>query len=256
MKIKSILALAACAFTVVASATSTPKGFTEDLDAAIAEAKTSGKYVYACFSGSDWCIWCKRLEGEVFSDKTFDFAGAVKDDYILVFIDSPRDKSVLSEKAKENNPKLIKKFEVRGFPTALILDGEGKQVASTGYRAGGAKNYAQYLKLLKKFGSKGLEEKQEAIDKKYFQATNSKTNDALKPLQQNPSLEDFKNAKTAFEALVTELEAVKIDPADADIGEMQRASKIAQLNRFLGMINRDLARREAKAKAKEAKKDK
>ena len=255
MKIKSILTLAACAFTIVAAATSTPKGFTEDLDAAIAEAKTSGKYVYACFSGSDWCIWCKRLESEVFSDKTFDFVGALKDDYIFVFIDSPRDKSVLSEKAKENNPKLTKKFEVRGYPTALILDGEGKQLGKTGYRAGGAKAYAQYLKLFKKFGEEGLNKKTAEIDKKYFAATTEKLGTALKPLQQNqPSVDDFKNAKVAFEGLVKELEEIKIDPADAELGEMQRAAKIAQIKRFIGMIERDLARRAAKAK--EANKDK
>ena len=44
MKVKSILALAASVFTLaVLAATSTPKGFTDDLDAALAQAKTSGK---------------------------------------------------------------------------------------------------------------------------------------------------------------------------------------------------------------------
>jgi len=247
MQMKSILALAACAFTLVAAAaTSTPKGFTEDLDAAIAEAKTSGKYVYACFSGSDWCIWCKRLEGEVFSDATYDFVGSLKDDYLFVFLDYPSDKSRLSEGAKARNPELKKKYKISGYPTVLILDGEGKTIEKTGYRAGGAKPYAQWLKLLKKFGPKVLKEKQEEINKKYFAATSEKLGAALKPLQSNPTLEDFQKAKVAFEALVKDIEAVKVDAADAELGEMQRTSSLAQVKRFLKMIDRDLERRAKK----------
>ena len=254
MKIKSLLALAACAVTIAATAaSSTPKGFPADLDAALAAAKTSGKYVYACFSGSDWCIWCKRLEGEVFSDKTFDFVGALKDDYLFVFIDSPSNKDLLDEKAKENNPKLAKKFGIRGYPTALILDGEGKTIAKTGYRAGGAKPYAQYLKLLKKYGEEGLKAKSKEVGKKYFAASEAKLGEVLKPLNDNPTTEVFKAAKVSMEAMIKDLEAVKVDAADAEIGEMERATKIAQIKRFLGMIDRDLKRREAQAAEKKDK---
>lgn len=130
---------------------STPSGFTDDLDAALASAKTSGKLVYACFSGSDWCGWCQRLEQEVLSKA--EFQDAVKDAYELVYIDSPSDKSLLSERARKENPKLTKKFGIRGFPTALILDGEGRKVAETGYRRGGPEKYAKYLKALKKNGA-------------------------------------------------------------------------------------------------------
>ena len=160
MKLKSILTLAACACSFLAlAASSTPKGFTDDLDAALAEAKKTGKYVYACFSGSDWCIWCKRLEGEVFSDKECDFTGSLKDDYLFVFIDRPRDASVLSDAAKARNPKLIKQYEIHGYPTVLILDGDGKQVAKTGYRKGGAKPYVAYLKDVRKNVAKPAEAK-------------------------------------------------------------------------------------------------
>ena len=38
------------------------KGFDADYDAAAARAKVSGKPIFALFTGSDWCIWCKRLE--------------------------------------------------------------------------------------------------------------------------------------------------------------------------------------------------
>ena len=129
-------------------ATSTPAGFTDNLDEALAKAKAEGKLVYACFSGSDWCGFCIMLEKEVLSDPLF--VAGVTDDYVLVFIDSPRDKSRLSERAKAENGKLKAKYGIRGYPTALILDGDGKKVGETGYRQGGAAEYVKHLKSFRR----------------------------------------------------------------------------------------------------------
>ena len=129
-------------------ATSTPAGFTDNLDEALAKAKAEGKLVYACFSGSDWCYWCKKLEKEVLSDPLF--VAGVMDDYVLVFIDSPENKALLSDRAKAENEKLTKKYGIRGFPTALILDGDGNRIGKTGYRQGGAAEYVKHLKSFRK----------------------------------------------------------------------------------------------------------
>ncbi len=129
-------------------ATSTLAGFTDNLDEALAKAKAEGKLVYACFSGSDWCYWCKKLEKEVLSDPLF--VASVMDDYVLVFIDSPENQALLSDHAKAENEKLTKKYGIRGFPTALILDGDGKKVGETGYRQGGAAEYVKHLQSFRK----------------------------------------------------------------------------------------------------------
>ena len=71
-------------------------------------------------------------------------------DFVLVFIDTPSDKSVLTERAKKENPKLVKKYGIKGFPMTLILNGDGKKVGETGYRKGGAKPYAEHLLDIKK----------------------------------------------------------------------------------------------------------
>lgn len=123
--------------------TSTPAGFTDNLDEAFAKAKAEGKLVYVCFSGSDWCYWCKKLDKEVLSDPLF-VAGVI-DDYVLVFIDSPHDKALLSDRAKAENEKLTKKYGIEGYPTALIFDSDGKKIGKTGYRKGGAAKYVEYL---------------------------------------------------------------------------------------------------------------
>ncbi len=129
---------------VEAKKSSTPKGFGDDLDAAFERAKASGKLVYACFSGSDWCGWCKKLEMEVFSDASF--IDALKDKYEFVYIDSPKDKTCLSENAKAKNPELVKKFNIRGFPSMIIFKADKTiLMQDSAYRNGGAKGYIEFL---------------------------------------------------------------------------------------------------------------
>lgn len=126
------------------AAPSTPAGFTDDLDAALGAAKKSGKTVYAVFSGSDWCYWCKVLEQGYLSKK--DFVKEASKKLELVFIDTPRDKSVLSEKAREKNPALVKKYGIRGFPTVMFIkpDGTGVKASRPG-RDMSPKDYAKQL---------------------------------------------------------------------------------------------------------------
>ena len=142
---KKTFSLAVSAFALcVCAATSTPEGFTDDLDAAIAASKASGKTVYAVFSGSDWCYWCKVLEEGYLSKK--DFVEEASRNLELVFVDSPRDKSLLSEKARKNNPTLVGKYAIRGFPTAMFIaaDGTGEK-APRPAKGMAPKDYAKQL---------------------------------------------------------------------------------------------------------------
>lgn len=122
---------------------STPAGFIDDYDLALERAKAEGKYIIADFSGSDWCFWCQRLDKEVFAEE--DFISVATNKYVLLMVDSPRNKAVLSEKAKAQNPQLRRRYKISQFPTVLILDGEGKIMGETGFLGGGPKNYLQHL---------------------------------------------------------------------------------------------------------------
>ena len=136
--------IAAAMSLSIMAATSTPEGFTDDLDAAIAASKKSGKTVYAVFSGSDWCYWCKVLEQGYLSKK--DFVKEASKKLELVFIDSPRDKSMLSDKARENNPTLVKKYGIRGYPTVMFIAQDGSGVkASRPAKNVSPKEYAKQL---------------------------------------------------------------------------------------------------------------
>ena len=120
----------------------------ENFDEALAAAKSLNRPVLIDFTGSDWCGWCIRLDREVFSQKAF--IKYAKRDLVLLKLDFPQRKK-LSEALQKQNRELAKKFGIRGFPTIVIVNSEGNEIARTGYQPGGDKKYVKNLKeLLKK----------------------------------------------------------------------------------------------------------
>jgi protein disulfide-isomerase len=97
------------------------------------------------FTGSDWCGWCKKLQQEVFSSP--DFAQAAGNSFIFVEVDFPKNKQLPPEEVQQN-AQLKQKYGVSGFPTVVILDSNQNFVAQSGYRPGGGRAYADYLRQL------------------------------------------------------------------------------------------------------------
>jgi len=119
-----------------------------DFEKAKATAHERNLPILADFSGSDWCGWCMALEREVFSQTAFsEFA---KDNLVLFLADFPSAKEQTAAVKKQNN-ELAARYGIRGYPTILLLDADGKELARTGYRKGGAKGYVEHIEsLLKK----------------------------------------------------------------------------------------------------------
>jgi len=94
-----------------------------DLEAAKKRAKDEGKPLMVEFTGSDWCPPCIMMEKEVFSKETF--LKEAQKTYILVKLDTPKaeDKAEM----KKANRELMKKYEVKGVPSVLLFDQEGKE---------------------------------------------------------------------------------------------------------------------------------
>jgi len=114
-----------------------------NLEKAVEQAKKENKTVLVNFTGSDWCIWCKRLSSEVFQQKEFE--EYAKKSLVLVMLDFPKDIEQTQE-IKEYNNTLAQKYGIQGFPTILLIDGQGKLVAQTGYQPGGAVKYVEHIK--------------------------------------------------------------------------------------------------------------
>lgn len=118
--IKLLLTTAAASFALTALATA-GDGWMTDVDAALAKAKTEKKSVMVEFTGSDWCPPCIMMGKKVFSKKEFTDAASKK--FILVKIDIPnKDKEL-----KKKNTKVLQKYSVRGVPTVILFDEDGKE---------------------------------------------------------------------------------------------------------------------------------
>ena len=77
--------------------------WTMDYDAALKYAQKHKMPVFLKFTGSDWCVWCKLMEKNVFTkDKWLDFA---KEKILLVTLDFPRNQEIVPQKYRERNKK-------------------------------------------------------------------------------------------------------------------------------------------------------
>lgn len=129
---------------------------------AVNQSKASSKPIILFFTGSDWCGWCHKLEGEALD--TADFAQAAGDKFIFVKLDFPMN-SQLPANVTAQNKQLQKKYDVRGFPSIVILDSQERQIGATGYRPGGGKQYAQHLfKIVSDYT--GYQQKMQTVDSK------------------------------------------------------------------------------------------
>jgi thiol-disulfide isomerase/thioredoxin len=82
-----LLPAVALAFSLGASAFA-KTGWVDDFEKGLAKAKAENKPALVDFTGSDWCVWCKRLDEEIFSKKQF--KEYVKDKYVLIEVDFPQ----------------------------------------------------------------------------------------------------------------------------------------------------------------------
>jgi len=126
MNLKYLVAVSAVAVSAFAFGAN-PPGFIDDYDVAIKRAAAENKTILAVFSGSDWCYWCKMLDQQFLSKQ--EFTDAVTNDLVCLYIDSPKDKSLISEKAREQNPKLVKKYGIKGYPSVMFIDSKGEKIA-------------------------------------------------------------------------------------------------------------------------------
>jgi len=100
-----------------------------------AQAKKEHKLVFIDFTGSDWCSWCKKLHEETFSKP--EFGEYAKKNLVMVELDFPHNITQAPE-LKAANKALAEKYELKGYPTLVVMKPDGKVVwKQEGYMAGG-----------------------------------------------------------------------------------------------------------------------
>lgn len=118
-----------------------------DYKAALELAAKEDRPVLMNFTGSDWCGWCVRLDKETFSKP--DFQAFAKKNLVLVEVDFPNNKPQGAE-LKQQNEGLQKKFGVQGFPTLVLLNSKGEEIArNPGYLPGGPAALAAWVDAAK-----------------------------------------------------------------------------------------------------------
>ena len=99
----------------------------EQIDQAVAKAKSEGKFVI-CQVGGNWCPWCLLFADFISNDSTI--SKMIDDNFVYIHVNYNPRKSKDAEKAE-----LAKKLMERlnrparfGFPVFVVLDEEGKVI--------------------------------------------------------------------------------------------------------------------------------
>ena len=99
----------------------------EQIDEAVAQAKSQGKFV-VCQVGGNWCPWCLRFADFITTDTVI--SKVIDENFVYIHVNyNPRksegeEKALLAKKTLErlNNPARF------GFPVFVVLDEEGTVV--------------------------------------------------------------------------------------------------------------------------------
>ena len=142
-----LFAAAACVF-LTAPLARAESDWLNDYKKAQQEAKASNKFLLLDFTGSDWCGWCKKFEKQILSQSQFkDYA---RENLVLVELDFPRAKQQSPELRKQNQ-ELAYQYQVQGFPTIVVLDGDGQKLWQyDGYFPDGPAAFIAQLEKLRK----------------------------------------------------------------------------------------------------------
>lgn len=131
------------AFVLAASTVFAADGWQTDYKAALEQAAKENKPVLLDFTGSDWCGWCIKLDKETFSQP--EFQKFAEKNLILMELDFPNNKPQ-ADSVKRQNAELQAKYGVEGFPTLVLLNSKGKEIArNPGYLPGGPKGFIEWV---------------------------------------------------------------------------------------------------------------
>jgi len=150
---RCILSAIAAYIFLCASVGGTAPGWLNDYKKAQEEAKANNKLLLLNFTGSDWCGFCIQLDKEVFSQS--DFKEYASKNLVLLEIDFPRTGGsrwqTQGAAVKKQNLDLARQYQVQGFPTLIVLNGNGQKLWQfDGYFEGGTQALITQLEKLRK----------------------------------------------------------------------------------------------------------
>lgn len=137
------LGLTACSLVFSAFAWAMPAAET-DFSVAAEKAKKEQISMLVEFTGSDWCPPCKQLRKTVLDTPAFEKYVQEKG-ALFVELDFPRKPGAVAPEVMKAREEVMMKYGIRGFPTVLLLDSDGKPYAQI---VGPGKSSAHYFEQL------------------------------------------------------------------------------------------------------------
>jgi len=111
-------------------------------DSAVTEAKEEGKDLFLVFTGTEWIDICRRFEDEIL--KRPEFAEPVSEKFSLLKLEFPENNRLPKGEAKQKQL-LRDAYRVRGFPTVILTDAEGRPFGVNGYQPATPTAYASQI---------------------------------------------------------------------------------------------------------------
>lgn len=112
-------------------------------DQAVSQAKSTGQSIVLLFS-ADWCSCCRILEAEILRDPNF--AKTLNNEFLFVYVDQAHK---LPLEQKQQNQQLLKRYNVSGLPTLVVVNAEGSELGRTNYQKMSPHLFAVKLQGLK-----------------------------------------------------------------------------------------------------------
>jgi len=176
-------------------------GWTTDYENAVINSKRSQRPLLLDF-GATWCGPCKKLDATTLKDK--DVAYTVQNGFIAVKIDVDR------------NRELTDKYQVKGFPTMIIVAPDGREIA----RRSGFIEAAPFLQWIKPHRSRNTAEVKAAQPASLASHDDGAAPRCMVMVKTSPN--DFDHATKEAEARLAERYRI-LATRSADAGKVEEA---------------------------------
>lgn len=113
-----------------------------DYASAMNEARAEGKKMLIVFTGTDWIEICAKFYDEILGDPAF--IGTVSPQFALLKLEYPKDNVMPREEAAQKAV-LREAYRVRGYPTVVLTDAEGRPFGLNGYQPLKPKEYGDQI---------------------------------------------------------------------------------------------------------------
>ena len=143
-KVRLFLVLSA--LTVAAHNGGTAPGLTPSpLEEVMLQARETGKPVLVAFLGPDWSVACRKFRQRVLESDAF---AGFAEERLLYWPVFARRQPKLEKKERARLQALVIHFDIKTYPTSLLLDPDGSERLRHGYRDLDGGEYVRLLEAL------------------------------------------------------------------------------------------------------------